>query len=380
MTTSAPIRAVYVHVPFCRRRCGYCDFYSIELDDAAVGPLVDALLRELDDYCARRALAPETVYVGGGTPTTLPPGELRRLLARLGQLVQHGTEPEFTVEANPATVTPEVAGVLVSAGVNRVSIGAQSFDAAELRVLERTHRPRQVAETVATCHKAGIAQVSLDLIFAIPGQTLGSWLSSLERAIALQPEHLSCYALSYEPGTRLFDQLRAGAVTRVDPDLDATMYERTIDTLTGAGYTHYEISNFAQPGRECRHNLVYWHNEPYLGIGPSAAGLVDSVRYKNVADVAAYTQAVLAGRCPRVEEERRSTEQRARETAMLELRLIEGIDRRRFARRYGQDPALFFAEAVQRHGDLGLLQVTDARLRLTRAGLLLADTVIADFL
>lgn len=377
---SEPIRAVYVHVPFCRRLCGYCNFYSVELDEAAMGPLVDALLRELDDYCIRHALAVETVFVGGGTPTTLPPGELRRLLARLRRLAGASIGLEFTVEANPATVTPQIADMLVSEGVNRVSIGAQSFDPAELSVLERNHEPGQVAETVAACRQAGIGQVNLDLIFAIPGQTLESWLSTLAAAIELRPDHLSCYALTYEPGTRLFDQLQAGEVSRVDPDLDATMYERTIDTLTEAGYRHYEISNFARPGCECRHNLFYWHNEPYLGIGPSAAGLVNGVRYKNVADVGRYTQAVRAGRSARIEAERRSTEQRARETAMLELRLIKGIDRRRFARRYGHDPAAFFAEAVQRHGKSGLLEATDTRLRLTRAGLLVADTVIADFL
>ncbi len=377
---SAPIRALYVHVPFCRRLCGYCDFYSVELEEASVGPLVDGLLRELDDYCRRQTLAVETVFVGGGTPTTLPPGELRRLLARLRRLAGRRAELEFTIEANPATVTPEVADVLVSAGVNRVSIGAQSFDPAELRVLERSHEPRQVAETVAACRAVGLAHINLDLIFAIPGQTLESWLSNLETAAGLQPEHLSCYALTYEAGTRLFEQLQAGAVTRVDPDLEAAMYERTIDRLRDGRYKHYEISNFARPGYECRHNLVYWHNEPYLGIGPSAAGLVDGVRYKNVADVAGYVEAVLTGRSPRVEEERRSTEQRARETAMLELRLIEGIHRDRFARRFGHDPVAFFAEVVQRHSERGLLEVTEDRLKLTRAGLMLADTVIADFL
>lgn len=380
MTTPEPIRAVYVHVPFCRRLCGYCDFYSIVPEEGMVGPLVDALLGELDHYSGRPDLAVGTVFVGGGTPTTLPAGELRRLLDRLRQLAPSGTALEFTVEANPETVTPQMAQVLVAAGANRVSIGAQSFDPAELAVLERGHRPEDVAKTVALCREAGLRQVNLDLIFAIPGQTLDSWLASLRAATALQPEHLSCYSLTFEPGTRLFEQLQAGAVTAVDQDLDATMYEAAIDALTAAGYVHYEISNFARPGYRCRHNLAYWHNQPYLGIGPAAAGLVDGVRYKNVADVATYTGAVAAGRSPRAEEERRSAEQRARETAMLELRLTEGIDRRRFEQRYGHDPVEFFAEAVRRHGERGLLEVTDRHLRLTRPGLSLADTVIADFL
>lgn len=380
MTTPGPIRAVYVHVPFCRRLCGYCDFYSIVPELEGVAPLVDALLRELERCCERPDLAVETVFVGGGTPTSLPPGELRRLLDRLGKLAPPATTLEFTVEANPETVTPEIAQVLVAAGVNRVSIGAQSFDPAELAVLERGHRPKQVAETVAACRAAGLTQVSLDLIFAIPGQTLESWLASLSAATALRPEHLSCYSLTFEPGTRLFERLGAGTVTPVDEELDATMYERAIDVLAASGYVHYEISNFARPGCQCRHNLAYWHNQPYLGIGPAAAGLVDGVRYRNVADVAAYTRAVAAGRSPRVEQEQRSTEQRARETAMLELRLTEGIDRRRFEQRYGRDPVELFAEPIQRHGTRGLLEATTTHLRLTRPGLLLADTVIADFL
>ena len=169
-------------------------------------------------------------------------------------------------------------------------------------------------------------------------------------------------------------------MTPVDEDLDANIYERAIDVLTAAGYVHYEVSNFARPGCQCRHNLVYWHNQPYLGIGPAAAGLVDGVRYKNVADVANYTEAVTAGRTPRAEQERRSDGQRARETAMLELRLTEGMDRRRFAQRYGLDPVEFFAEPVQRYRARRLLEVTATHLRLTRAGLMLADTVIADFL
>jgi len=380
MTTSEPIRAAYIHVPFCRRLCGYCDFYSIVPEEGMVGPLVDALLDELDGYSSRQDLAVETVFVGGGTPTTLPAMELHRLLGRLGELARPGNALEFTVEANPATVTPETAELLASAGVNRVSIGAQSFDPADLAVLERSHRPEQVAETVAVCRGAGLGQVNLDLIFAIPGQTLDSWLASLEAAVALQVEHLSCYSLTFEPGTPLFERLQAGAIRPIDEDLDAAMYERAIDTLTAAGYVHYEISNFARPGYECRHNLACWHNQPYLGIGPAAAGLVDGVRYRNVADVAEYTRAVLDGRSPRTEEERRSDEQRARETAMLELRLTAGIDRRRFEQRYGHDPVEFFAEPVSRHGQRGLLEVTDKQIRLTRSGLLLGDRVIADFL
>ncbi len=380
MTTPYSCRALYVHVPFCRTLCGYCDFYSEVLRTEAVGPLVDALLRELDGYAARRTLAFDTIYVGGGTPTVHPPGQLGRLLGGVRAYADAGEQLEFTVEANPATVTDEVAGVLAGAGVNRVSLGAQSFEPAELRVLERRHRPEQVGETVAICQRFGIQRISLDLIFGIPGQTLASWRRSLEAALALRPEHVSTYGLTYEAETPLRRQRDAGVVTPVDPDLEADMYELALDMMPAAGLAHYEVSNFARAGAECRHNLRYWHNEPYVGLGPAAAGFVDEVRYKNVADTAAYVQAIAAGRSPWGEHEQLPPERRARETAMLELRLASGIDRGRFTERYGVDPTRLFAEAVERHGAAGLLSVDADGIRLTRAGFLVADTVIADFL
>lgn len=389
MTTPRVVASVYVHVPFCHTICGYCDFYSTVLDRATSGPLVETLICELEQALEGRFDTPpappleariRTLFVGGGTPTTLPPLELSRLLRRLAALPSGDGPPEFTVEANPATVGDRVAHLLVEAGVNRVSIGAQSFDPAELRVLERIHRPAQVEQTVRACRRAGIRALNLDLIFGVPGQTLESWLANLRAALALEPEHLSCYSLTYEPGTPLFEQQRAGRVQPVEASLEAAMYEAAIDTLTAAGFRHYEISNFARPGFECRHNLVYWHNEPYLGIGPSAAGFVGGVRYRNVPDTAEYVRAIRAARPPHVEQERLPPERRARETVMLELRLIEGLERRRFADRFGHDPATLYAEAIARHVALGLLELTPTHLRLTRAGLLLADTVIADFL
>lgn len=374
---SDAVRAIYAHVPFCQTICGYCDFYSVVYDKSATRPLVDALLAELDRHRSATPLDIQTLFVGGGTPTTLPPEELRRLLSALRACARR--EPEFTVEANPATVTAEKAAVLVECGVNRVSIGAQSFDPAELRVLDRIHRPAQVAQTVAICRAAGIRRVNLDLIFAVPGQTLDSWLRNLRTAVDLAPDHLSCYGLTYEPGTPLFDRLTAGAVSRLDADDEARMYEATIDALADAGYHQYEISNFARPGCECRHNLVYWENEPHVGLGPSAAGLVGGVRYKNVPDVAEYARTIRDGRWPRIHEERLPPDQRARETAVLGLRLNAGIDRARFSQRFGNDPARLFADPIARFAELGLVEVTDRAVRLTRRGRLVADTIVAEF-
>lgn len=380
MTMSPPCRSLYVHVPFCRTLCSYCDFYSQVFEPAAATPFVDALMCELGTSAERSSLRFDTIYVGGGTPTVLPAPALARLLGGVREYAVDKDLLEFTVEANPATVTDEIAAVLVAAGVNRISLGAQSFEPEELCTLDRTHQPAQVGETVRKCRQAGIWQINLDLIFGIPGQTPASWLGSLWAALTLGPDHLSCYGLTYEPGTPLHERLELGIVQRVDPDLEAEMYETALDILPGAGLPQYEVSNFARHGAQCRHNLRYWHNEPYLGIGPAAAGFIDGVRYKNVADTATYVQAIQDGRSAWGEQETLSPARRARETAMLELRLAEGINRKQFAERYGEDPAVLFADAIKpRLGD-GLLVVDEKSVRITRAGFLVADTVIADFL
>lgn len=371
-------RGLYVHVPFCHTICGYCDFYSEVYDKKAATPLVDALLGELEAYASGGGLRVETIFVGGGTPTTLPAPELYRLLAALHSLADATGVLEFTCEANPATVTPEIAEALVRGGVNRVSVGAQSFDRGELAVLERIHRPEQVAETLRVLRAAGIEDVNLDLIFAVPGQRVERWLRNLDCALELAPEHLSCYGLTYESGTPLFDQLQRGAVQRVDEEVEARMFEATIERLGQAGLRHYEISNFAKPGRECRHNLLYWRGERYVGIGPSAAGFVRNVRYRNVPDTAAYVRAIRNGHSPRIEEEKLSLADEMKDAAWLALRTIAGIDRASFAARFGRDAMEVFGDGMRKHEQGGLLDVSPGTIRLTRRGLLLANVVMRD--
>jgi len=340
---------------------------------------VGALLRELETWRARVDLDSETVFVGGGTPTVLPLPELHRVLSALAATIRPGHDYEFTVEANPATVSAAVAECLVAAGVNRVSLGAQSFDPRDLRVLDRRHNPRDVGETMRLCRAQGLHNISLDLIFGVPGQSVVQWRENLDRALDLGPEHLSCYGLTYEPGTPLYERLRAGRVCRVDEGVEAEMYETTLDTLAAAGFEHYEISNFARPGRRCRHNLVYWRNQPCLGIGPSAAGLVDGLRYRNVPDVREYVADLAAGRSPAREEERLDPQRRMGESAMLALRLRDGLDRADFLAEFERDPLEVFADAVKRHAPEGLLAADARGIRLTRAGLLLANRVLVDF-
>jgi oxygen-independent coproporphyrinogen-3 oxidase len=376
---SAETRALYIHIPFCRRICGYCDFYHLPLaqNHDAVPRLVDALIAELRLRTEHVTFHPKTIFIGGGTPTTLPPEQLRRLLATC---LEFGTPDEFTVEANPATINDAVAETLATGGVNRISVGAQSFNRGELQFLDRDHQPDQVAQTLETCRRHGLTNLSLDLIFGIPGQDSESWSRSLATAVDLGPQHLSCYGLTYEPGTTLHNRLQRGAIERMENNSEANLYEQTINQLAGAGFEQYEISNFARDGRVCLHNLVYWRNEAYLGIGPSAAGYIQGQRYKNIPDLAEYVRHVESGALPTSESESLDPTAAAGETAMLGLRLIAGLDRDTFAKRFGQDPVVYFAPVIAKHGQAGHLEVSDSAIHLTRSGLLLCDMVIADFL
>ena len=369
---------LYVHVPFCETKCGYCDFYSVALNDRNPAPLVDCIGRELRQRVNGHAHAVRTVFFGGGTPTILPLSALARLLNSLNETVEVRQLEEVTVEANPATVDDEKAELLVSSGVSRVSMGAQSFFRDELATLERVHSPEDIAPSVAILRRHGVGQVNLDLIFGIPGQTLETWSQSLARAIDLGPDHIACYGLTYEPGTRLTAMRRHGRMTPCDEDIEADMFLRTFDTLESAGYRQYEISNYAKPGCECRHNLLYWRNAPYIGVGPSAAGCADGRRYKNVADIAGYVRLIERDGHAEVESEIIDTEMLIVELVMMQLRLNEGLSIAVFRERIGVDPRDSFGDALTRLVDLGLVAVSDTHIALTRSGRLVANTVVAE--
>ncbi|MFO0973247.1 MAG: radical SAM family heme chaperone HemW [Phycisphaerae bacterium] len=374
----------YVHLPFCTTKCGYCDFYSLPTQPERIPDLVRALLAELELRNPRRPV--QTLFVGGGTPTVLPAEPLQTLLRALFARIDPADRAalEFTCEANPSSADELKLDLLRDAGVNRVSFGAQSFDENDLRVLERLHDPRHIAEAVALARRAGFDNVSLDLIFGVPGQTLERWLRTLARAVELQPDHLACYGLMYEEGTALTRQRRLGAVAPIDEELEADMFLATRETLTAAGYQQYEISNYARPGRECRHNLIYWNNDEYLGVGPSAVSYLAGVRTKNRPDVRTYIAAWTAnppdGEALVIERESLAPRARAGETAVQMLRMTCGIDRAGFRARCGQDPEERFADAIATHRAAGLLEVDAAGVRLTSRGQLLANRVMVDFL
>ncbi|MHC5022671.1 MAG: radical SAM family heme chaperone HemW [Planctomycetota bacterium] len=381
-TGEDPPLGAYLHVPFCFHKCHYCDFYSVVDRLDRQGPFVDRLVDEIRGAAPYLVGPLQTVFIGGGTPTLLAPSLWPKLLGAMKDHWLLDSDAEFTVEANPETITAELASVLAAGGVNRVSIGAQSFDPRHLQMLERHHEPANVERGVRILREAGLANLNLDLIFGIPGQTPIDWQADLDLAIGLEPEHLSCYGLTYEPNTPLTVRLRQGAVTRVDEAAEASMYETTLARLDAAGYEHYEISNFCRPGRECRHNLVYWRNQSWWPLGPGAAGHVAGVRWKNVPRLAEYlATSDPAGLPPIRDVERLDADGRVGEALMLGLRLRGGIDESRLDALLGEgERGPGRRAAITRHVDAGLLAQSAGALRLTGRGLLLADTVLADLI
>jgi len=376
---SAPLaRALYLHVPFCASKCRYCDFYSLPLDRDGARRYVAAAKAELAGQRDALAAPVDSIFVGGGTPTVLEPDLLRELLSAAGRLA--GPAIEFSVEANPGTITAPVADVLVECGVNRVTMGAQSFRQEELTALGRIHRPADTAEAVDVLRAAGIGNVGLDLMFGTPLQTPETWGNTLNAAVALGVEHVSCYALSIEAGTPLEADRRAGRVAEMPEAAQAECYSAARSSLTQAGLEHYEISNFARPGRACLHNLTYWRNEPYLGVGPAAASYLDGIRRTNGSDLDAWMQAAEAGRIPPGHAEHLQGRAAMAETAMLGLRMTQGICLADFASRFNRNILEVFPNTIGRYRRLGALVVTDSHIRISPDHLVVSDTILADLL
>ena len=371
-------RAAYVHVPFCAHKCGYCDFASLAGADHLADRYLEALEREM--AMMGHACEVDTIFVGGGTPTRLSADSLARLLATVRRWFPLAPGGEWTVEANPGTLDERKADVLRDGGVNRVSLGAQSFQPDLLVALERNHRPDEVEKALELV-RPRFDRWSFDLIFGVPGSTPQMWEDDLEIALGLAPAHLSCYGLVYEKGTALWKQWQAGQVRAVDEEVERTMYASTIDRLERAGLPMYEISNYARPGHECRHNLVYWANDAYFGVGLGAARYVRGVRSSNTRELSAYLRRIEAGEPATGPSESLDPEARARETAVLMLRRTAvGIDRTDFSRRTGVDLETMAGSVIARYVARRLLEDDGQRVRFTREGLFLADTVLCDLL
>jgi oxygen-independent coproporphyrinogen-3 oxidase len=380
----AGVPGLYVHIPFCFHKCHYCDFYSITRQtEPRMDRFVDRLLVELDLWLKGEG-GPEfrlqTIFLGGGTPSLLPLGSMGRLLEGLRRRLDLSGLEEWTIEINPATLTAEYARLLRQAGVDRLSFGAQSFDPGELKMLERHHDPEDVARSLQIAREAGFERLNLDLIYAIPGQSLDSWLRSLETALGLGTSHLSCYGLTYEPNTPMAVKKRLGQFQGAEESLELQMMHQTRARLAGAGLPAYEISNYARPGEQCRHNLLYWTGGNYLGLGPSAASHVEGWRWRNRPHLREWEEAVDAGRLPAAEVETLSPRRRAGELAMLLLRLERGLNFADFAARSGYDAQNVFAGQLEQLTKVGLIHIERGAARLTERGLNVADAVAAEFL
>ncbi len=380
----AAVTGLYVHIPFCFHKCHYCDFYSITRQTPQrMDEFVGRILAEADRWIRPSTgpkVRPETIFFGGGTPSLLPLEAMARLIRGLRERFDCSRLHEWTIEANPATVTLDYCRMLHELGVDRLSFGAQSFDRADLAALERHHDPDDVPRSVELARQAGYSRLNVDLIYAIPGQTLESWRRTLDEAIALKTPHLSCYGLTYEPNTPIAVKRRLGQLRQAEETLELQMLRHTRQNLSAAGIDAYEISNFAIPGEACRHNLMYWTGGNYIGLGPSAASHVTGWRWRNRPHLREWEQAVDATKLPAIDVEHLSPARRAGELAMLMLRLTNGIEVDQFRRVLDQDPIELFHDVVDRFTRAGLLRTEDRHIRLTDAGLPVADALASEFL
>lgn len=372
---------LYIHIPYCLHKCGYCDFNSHPENAAERERYVPALIDEIRHYAPRlegRRVA--TIFFGGGTPTTLPAGDQIRVLKACRRYFDVADDAEITTEANPSTVETENLKCLRAAGINRLSVGVQSFDADELQALDRVHSVEEIHQTVERARRAGFDNLSLDLMFALPGQTRERWQDNLEQAIAKNPEHLSAYNLTIEPGTAFHKLHEAGTLTLPSEDFQLELYQYSIERLAQAGYEHYEISNFAKPGCESRHNTLYWENGEYLGLGAGASSYLDGVRFKNFNTPSYYIERVKSGGHAVQTEEALDARRAMGETLMLGLRLKRGVSIPKFEQRFQVAFEKVFGSVVERLREQELVSVHGDRLALSTRGLYLADSVILEFI
>lgn len=390
--------SLYVHIPFCQSKCSYCDFNSYAAMESLIPSYVGALLTEMALWREpTHHMSVATVFLGGGTPSLLPLAEVERIMTALGQRFRPAAEAEASFEANPGTVDCPYLQRLRSLGVNRLSLGVQSFHDDELATLGRIHTAAQAREAYDAARQAGFDNVNLDLIYGLPRQTMTAWQDTLREAIALRPDHLSLYALTLEEGTPLADDVAQGRLPPPDADLAADMYLWSEDALAAAGYQHYEISNWAIPGRQCRHNLAYWLNEPYLGLGAGAHSCFGGFRFANVKDPHRYIPLVeesakgdarpaedlppfLAGLRHIASAEQMTAARAMAETVILALRLAQGLPLKEFRRRFGQELMSVYGAQVEELEALNLLERANGCLRLTANGRLLGNEAFQRFL
>ncbi len=360
----APVHHLYVHIPFCPKICPYCSFYKEASDRNKTQSFLNAVLTELD-YRSADGLRCQTIFFGGGTPSALTVRQLEFLLGQMRDKLDLSLLSEWTLEMNPATVSLEKAQLLRKLGVNRISMGVQSFDPVLLSKLGRVHSAEQAVRSYQILRQAGFTNINLDFIFGIPGQTSAAWAATLHQAISLSPEHISAYCLTYEEDTEFFLKLNRGELVK-NEQIETDLFAQTMDVLGDAGYAQYEISNYARPGRECQHNLAYWQGKDYLGLGPSAWSTVGSRRWQNVADTAAYVDRIVASGNAILASETLPPSVRRSEKLAFGLRTDRGVLRLDVTEWQGD---------LQRLHEQGYLRFLDNRIVLTSKGRMVADSI-----
>lgn len=391
MRNNTPIHSLYIHIPFCEKKCNYCDFNSSANAREYVNEYIDAVARELMAEKntppsplirgeKRNGFAFKTVYIGGGTPTSLSSEQLGRLLSEVGEHYNMPLLEEYTIEANPGTLDEEKINILKQYKINRVSLGVQSFHDGTLKLLGRIHTGEKAKRAFMLLRKeGGFKNINIDLIYGCPGQSLEEWREDLETVCALGPEHVSTYCLSYEEGTPLRKAVDNGIVKKLDEQEELRMYKLTRSFLKKNGYRHYEISNFARDGMMCRHNIVYWRNEGYLGVGAGAFSYINRCRASNEKDVQRYIEAINSNGTATCFSERLLPEKWAGETLVMSLRMLSGITTEEFLTSTGFDLLLTYSEKIARLVKMGLLSFNGKRLRLTQKGLCVADSIMVEF-
>ena len=375
-TQKAPSASLYIHVPFCRSKCGYCAFFSEPLRPGALDAYLPLLLAEISLWAERLGrLRVPTVFFGGGTPSLLPPEFLARIMATLRERFDIAPDAEISMEANPESASPDFLRAAKDLGVNRLSLGVQSFRDEELALLGRPHTARQAWEAATRARSAGFANLGLDLIWGLPGQRESQWLETLRRAVELAPEHLSCYGLTLEPGTPMAELDESELQMPLERDL-AHMYVHTGELLEDAGYMQYEISNYARLGHPCRHNQACWEGRDYLGFGPAAASTLGPYRWTNPEDLRSWSELVRSQRLGLHQRETLTPEIRAQERLMLALRTTKGLDLAEFRTLSGTNLLTTHKTIIQALRQKELLRIHQGRLRLTRTGMLVSNSII----
>ena len=368
--------SAYVHIPFCTQICYYCDFSKVFIKNQPVDSYLEHLIEEYDSYDIKKL---RTLYIGGGTPTALSARQLSFLLEKLTDKLDLSYLEELTIEANPGDLDLEKIAVLKDSLVNRVSLGVQTFNDRMLKQIGRSHSEKDIYENIANLKKAGFDNISIDLIYALPKQTMEDVKTNVAKAIALDIPHMSLYSLILENHTVFMNRMRRGKLPLPKEDLEAEMFDYIIAELEKAGFEHYEISNFSKPGFESRHNLMYWDNAEYYGIGAGASGYVDGVRYKNHGPIRHYLQAVEAGNA-RVQEEVLTLKEKMEEEMFLGLRKKSGVSKKRFEEKFGLSFEDQYGAVVSELTEQGLLVPDKDIVRMTKQGLFLGDTVAEKFI